>query len=63
MTLTVTDNRPAILSTRQAAWALGVPVSQIHRAIRVGTLRAVRRRSRLVVREADVRRLMRGGAA
>jgi hypothetical protein len=40
-----------------------MPTSTVHRLIRVGTLRTIRRRSRLVVAEADVRRLMRGGAS
>ncbi|MFC7615346.1 helix-turn-helix domain-containing protein [Actinokineospora soli] len=53
--------RPASLSVRQAAWVLGVPTSTVHRAIRVGTLRATRRRSRLVVHPADLARLL-GGA-
>jgi excisionase family DNA binding protein len=51
------------MSVRQAAWLLGLPNSAVHRLIRVGTLRTIRRRSRLVVAEADVRRLMRGGAS
>jgi len=55
--------RPTYLSVRQAAWLLGVPTSVIHRAIRVGTLPAVHRRSRLVVTENDVQRLFRGDAS
>jgi hypothetical protein len=51
----------ATLSVRQAAWALGVPMPVVYRAIRVGTLRAQRRASRSpVVFEVDVRRLMCG---
>lgn len=57
------SRRTTYLSVRQAAWLLGVPTSVVHRAIRVGTLRAVRRRSRLVVTENDVRRLMPSDAA
>jgi excisionase family DNA binding protein len=57
------SRRPTYLSVRQAAWLLGLPNSAVHRLIRVGTLRTIRRRSRLVVAEADVRRLMRGGAS
>jgi excisionase family DNA binding protein len=55
--------RPTYVTVRQAAWLLGVSNSVVHRAIRVGTLRAVWRRSRLVVAEADLRQLMPGGAA
>lgn len=55
------SRRPIYLSIRQTAWLLGVPTSVVHRAIRVGTLRSVRRGSRLVVAEHDVRRLMPGG--
>jgi predicted site-specific integrase-resolvase len=53
--------RSATLSIRQAAWVLGVPTSAIHRWIRVGTLRTLRRRTRLVVLETDIRRLKDGG--
>ncbi|RSN63037.1 helix-turn-helix domain-containing protein [Amycolatopsis sp. WAC 04182] len=53
---------PAFLSIRQAAQVLGVGESEICRAIRVGTLRAVRRRSRLVVPAAELRRVLGGGA-
>jgi hypothetical protein len=49
---------PATLPIRQAAWVLGIPQSAVHRAIRVGVLRTVRRRSRLVVVAADVHRLL-----
>jgi excisionase family DNA binding protein len=55
--------RPTYLSIREAAWLLGVPTSVVYRAIRVGTLRAVRRRSRLVVAEHDLRRLVPGGGS
>jgi hypothetical protein len=55
--------RPTYLTISQTAWLLGVPDSIIHRAIRVGTLRAAWRRSRLVVAESDLRQLMPGGAA
>ena len=51
------------LSTHQAAWILGVQQASVHRAIRVGTLPGIRRRSRIVVAESDVLRLMRGGAS
>ena len=52
---------PVFLSVREVGWALGVPTRVVHRAIRVGTLRAVRRRSRLVVAESDLQRLMVSG--
>jgi hypothetical protein len=56
-------DRPVFLSVRDTAWALGVPSSVVHRAIRVGTLRAIRRRSRLVVAQSDLQRwAMPGGA-
>jgi excisionase family DNA binding protein len=55
--------RPNYLSVSQAAWLLGVSTSVVYHAIRVGTLRAVRRRSRLVVAEHDLRRLMPGGGS
>jgi hypothetical protein len=56
--------RPVFLSVREVGWALGVPTWVVHRAIRVGTLPAVRRRSRLVVAETDLQRLrMAGGAS
>ncbi|OOC04111.1 helix-turn-helix domain-containing protein [Amycolatopsis azurea] len=51
----------AHVSIRQAAWALGVSESRVCHAVRVGALRAVRRRSRLVVPAAELRRVL-GGA-
>ena len=41
--------RPAYYTVREAAWILGVKPSAVSRAIRLGTLRAVRRHGRLVV--------------
>jgi excisionase family DNA binding protein len=41
--------RPAYYTVREAAWILGVNPSTVSRAIRLGTLRAVRRHGRLVV--------------
>lgn len=41
--------RPVYYTVREAAWILGVTPSMISRAIRLGTLRAVRRHGRLVV--------------
>ena len=46
---------------KEAAWILGVEEFRISRAIRTGTLPAVRRHSRLVVPAAALRRLL-GGA-
>ncbi len=40
--------RPAYYTVRQAAWILGVKPSSVSRAIRLGTLRAVRRHGQLV---------------
>lgn len=40
---------PAYYTIRQAAWILGVQPSTVSRAIRLGTLRTVRRHGRLVV--------------
>jgi uncharacterized protein len=53
---------PAFYSLADAAWILGVDINQIRRAIRVGALRAVRRRSRLVIPAAELRRVLEGGA-
>jgi hypothetical protein len=58
-----TVDGPVFLSVREVGWALGVPTWVVHRAIRLGTLRAVWRRSRLVVAEADLQRLMMPGGA
>ena len=41
--------RPAYYTVQEAAWILGVKPSTVSRAIRLGTLRAVRRHGRLVV--------------
>jgi hypothetical protein len=53
---------PAFLSIRQAAWLLGVSESRVSWAIRVGVLHVVRRRSRLVIPAAELRRVLEGGA-
>ncbi|MEV7041137.1 helix-turn-helix domain-containing protein [Amycolatopsis sp. NPDC051061] len=53
---------PVFYSLADAAWILGVDRNDIHRAIRVGSLRAVRRRSRLVIPAAELRRVLDGGA-
>jgi hypothetical protein len=53
---------PVFLTVREVAWALGVPPCVVHRAIRVGVLRAVWRRSR-VVDETELQRLRTPGGA
>jgi excisionase family DNA binding protein len=50
--------RPAYYTVREAAWILGVEQSTVARAIRVGTLRAIRRRGRLVVPASELARLL-----
>lgn len=54
-------NRPAYYTIRQAAWVLGVEPAHISRAIRVGSLRAVRRRSRLMIPAYELARQLAGG--
>lgn len=49
-------------TVREVAWILDVPQSAIARAIRVGTVRAVRRRGRLVITAGELARLLSGGA-
>ena len=49
---------PAYYTIREAAWILGVKPSTVSAAIRLGTLRAVRRRSRLVVAASALTRLL-----
>ncbi|RSN24257.1 DNA-binding protein [Streptomyces sp. WAC 05977] len=53
---------PAFYSPADAAWILGVDLNSIHRAIRIGELRAERRRSRLVIPASELRRALGGGA-
>lgn len=55
--------RPAYYSIRRAAWLLSVEQCQISRAIRIGSLRAVRRRSQLVVPACEVARLLGSGVS
>jgi excisionase family DNA binding protein len=50
--------RPAFYTVREAAWILGVPTTKVSRAIRIGTLRAVLRRSRLVIPASEITRLI-----
>jgi hypothetical protein len=45
-------------SIREVSWILGVDESEVSRMIRVGTLPAIRRRSRLVVPAYAVARLL-----
>ncbi|MFC9251428.1 helix-turn-helix domain-containing protein [Amycolatopsis thailandensis] len=52
----------AFYSVADAAWILGVDRDQVHRAIRLGVLPLVRRRSRLVIPAAALRRVLDGGA-
>jgi excisionase family DNA binding protein len=49
---------PAYYTIREAAWILGVKPSTVSAAIRLGTLRAVRRRSRLMVPASVQTRLL-----
>jgi excisionase family DNA binding protein len=49
---------PAYYTIREAAWILGVKPSTVSAAIRLGTLRAVRRRSRLMVPASALSRLL-----
>jgi excisionase family DNA binding protein len=49
---------PAYYSIREAAWILGVKPSTVSAAIRLGTLCAVRRRSRLMVPASALTRLL-----
>jgi excisionase family DNA binding protein len=51
---------PAYYTVREAAWVLGVEPSKVARAIRVGTIRAIRRRGRLVVPAGELARLLSG---
>ncbi|MFD8498875.1 helix-turn-helix domain-containing protein [Amycolatopsis sp. NPDC059657] len=53
---------PANYSIRHAAWILGVDSDKVCQLIRIGVLPTVRRRSRLVVPAAALRRLLSGGA-
>ncbi|MGH3792970.1 MAG: helix-turn-helix domain-containing protein [Pseudonocardiaceae bacterium] len=50
--------RPAYYTVREAAGILGVTPAMVSRAIRLGTLRAVRRHGRLVVAATALIRLL-----
>ena len=49
---------PAYYTIREAAWILGVTPSTVSAAIRLGTLRAVHRRSRLMIPASALIRLL-----
>lgn len=49
---------PEFYSVRRTAWILGVEPDTVAHAIRVGTLRAVRRRGQLVIPSSSVVRLL-----
>ncbi|HEV7831363.1 MAG TPA: helix-turn-helix domain-containing protein [Pseudonocardiaceae bacterium] len=49
---------PAYYTIREAAWILGVKPSTVSAAIRLGTLRAVRRRSGLMLPASALTRLL-----
>ncbi|MBV9446132.1 MAG: hypothetical protein JO345_09590 [Streptosporangiaceae bacterium] len=53
-----TAAEPAYHTIRDAAWILGVTPSTVCAAIRLGTLRAERRRSRLMVPASALTRLL-----
>jgi hypothetical protein len=50
--------RPAYYTIREAAWILGVEPSRVSRAIRLGTLRTVRRHGRVMVPSRALARLL-----
>jgi hypothetical protein len=50
--------RPAYYTVREAAWILGIEPSKVARAIRVGSVRAVWRRGRLVLPAGELTRLL-----
>lgn len=52
------SRRPVFLTVRRAAWLLHVDPSTISRAIRLGTLRTVRRSGRRVIPVSEVVRLL-----
>jgi excisionase family DNA binding protein len=52
------SGRPKYYSVAEAAWLLGVPPSTISRAIRTGAIPTVRRRTRLVVPDYVMKRLL-----
>jgi hypothetical protein len=52
----------AYYSLREAAWVLGVELSKVARAIRLGALRTVRRHNRLLVPASTLAELLVNGA-
>lgn len=50
--------RPAYYTTHETAWILGVEPARVSRAIRLGTLRTVRRRGRVMVPSSALTRLL-----
>jgi hypothetical protein len=52
--------RPAFYTIREVAWILGVTEARVHRAIRLGKLRPVRQRSRLMIPAGQVASLLGG---
>jgi excisionase family DNA binding protein len=55
------SGRRTYYTVDEAAWLLGVPRSAVSRAIRTGAIRAVRRRSRLVLPTGTLQQVL-GGA-
>jgi WhiB family redox-sensing transcriptional regulator len=54
---------PAYYTVADAAWILAVDADKIHRAIRLGVLPVVRRRSRLLIPATALRRVLERGRA
>ena len=52
--------RPAFYTVREVAWILGMTEGRVHRAIRLGKLRPVRQRARLVIPAGQVAALLAG---
>jgi excisionase family DNA binding protein len=52
------SGRRKYYSLAEAAWLLGVPLSTISKAVRIGSIQTVRRRSRLVVPAHVLERLL-----
>ena len=50
--------RPAYYTIREAAWILGIEQARVSRAIRLGTLRAVSRKGRVLVPSGALVRLL-----
>lgn len=52
------SGRRKYYSLAEAAWLLGVPLSTVSKAVRIGAIATVRRRSRLVVPAYVLERLL-----